>query len=506
MGDLNYRLGNISRTEVLEMIEKHELNSLIHFDQLKEQMKFGFVFNGFSEAKINFPPTYKFDPGTTKQYDTSEKKRTPAWTDRILWKSTKKDQVVPLIYTCYEDLVKSDHKPVIGFYKIFVEQINTERQYQFRNEIIKELDKTENESLPDASVSTNLLNFDSVQYNVPQNQTIILKNEGRGIVQFSFTPQLDKPIICPDWIEISPKSGFLIPSNSIEINFKILINNFTLENFDTDKDEIQLEEILILHLEYSKDHFIVVNLNYKKSCFGMSLNSLVKHKYPVLYNMKEKNQIIEKKNKENEKKNKKGKEKEEKEKEKEEKEKEKEKNENENEKIENKVMNNLYIPKELWNLINYLLYNCINYPGIFMQGGIPEENIQIRNILNTQMEFKFKGSPLSVAESLLEFLYSLKVSVIPPRYYKMCLLSVGSRDQCLDFIKTLPKIHQNVLIYIILFLKELLKHQDKNKIKIESLAYIFSNVLCGFPYKNEKILTNRGELIRRKNFLIILLK
>lgn len=62
-------------------------------------MKKGRVFEGFSEAAITFPPTYKFD--TTSEtpsqpapnahfgltaYDSSGKMRIPSWTDRVLFR------------------------------------------------------------------------------------------------------------------------------------------------------------------------------------------------------------------------------------------------------------------------------------------------------------------------------------------------------------------------------------------------------------------------------------
>ena len=37
---------------------------------------------------MDFAPTYKYDL-FSEDYDTSEKCRTPAWTDRVLWKRRK---------------------------------------------------------------------------------------------------------------------------------------------------------------------------------------------------------------------------------------------------------------------------------------------------------------------------------------------------------------------------------------------------------------------------------
>jgi phosphatidylinositol-bisphosphatase len=46
-------------------------------------------FEGFDEAKITFKPTYKYQAGTDRYDERPEKTiRSPAWCDRVLWRST----------------------------------------------------------------------------------------------------------------------------------------------------------------------------------------------------------------------------------------------------------------------------------------------------------------------------------------------------------------------------------------------------------------------------------
>jgi hypothetical protein len=46
------------------------------------------------EGPLLFPPTYKFDKGVPASelrplpFDSSDKKRVPAWTDRVLWRGS----------------------------------------------------------------------------------------------------------------------------------------------------------------------------------------------------------------------------------------------------------------------------------------------------------------------------------------------------------------------------------------------------------------------------------
>jgi hypothetical protein len=58
----------------------------------------------------------------TDTYDSSEKRRIPAWCDRILWRTDQHDKVRPLHYTRGEVNV-SDHKPVLAGFEVEVKAI-----------------------------------------------------------------------------------------------------------------------------------------------------------------------------------------------------------------------------------------------------------------------------------------------------------------------------------------------------------------------------------------------
>lgn len=136
-GDLNFRLAQ-PREEVIQWITNtcfpQESPINLHKDQLRTILNEGAVLRGFEEAPVTFPPTYKYDPGT-HNFDSSSKQRTPAYTDRILFKGKghtrgyirrvshntanpcKDGTIECLIYDSVPSICTSDHKPVWGVFK-----------------------------------------------------------------------------------------------------------------------------------------------------------------------------------------------------------------------------------------------------------------------------------------------------------------------------------------------------------------------------------------------------
>ncbi|KAG0460053.1 hypothetical protein HPP92_023181 [Vanilla planifolia] len=129
LGDLNYRIALSYRT-TKALVEMHNWKALLEKDQLKMEQRCGRVFVGWNEGRIYFPPTYKYSNNSDRyagdELHSKEKRRTPAWCDRILWYGRGLNQ---LSYVRGESRF-SDHRPV---YSIFVAEVETINHSRIKN-------------------------------------------------------------------------------------------------------------------------------------------------------------------------------------------------------------------------------------------------------------------------------------------------------------------------------------------------------------------------------------
>ncbi|KAF0033880.1 hypothetical protein F2P81_013946 [Scophthalmus maximus] len=138
LGDLNFRINDLDMQVVKSSIDNNRFPLLWEKDQLNMAKDSETVLEGFHEGPLKFPPTYKFDVGTNT-YDTSGKKRKPAWTDRILWRLraaapagaalsegkrcsisglTSGTKVMQHCYRSHMEFTVSDHKPVSSIFTL----------------------------------------------------------------------------------------------------------------------------------------------------------------------------------------------------------------------------------------------------------------------------------------------------------------------------------------------------------------------------------------------------
>ncbi|KAG6460975.1 type II inositol 1,4,5-trisphosphate 5-phosphatase [Manduca sexta] len=435
LGDLNYRITEMDPTTVKKMVAENNFSYVLEWDQLRQQHKLHNVFSGYMEGTIMFKPTYKYDPGTDN-WDSSEKNRAPAWCDRIFWRG---ESITQLAYRSHPSLNISDHKPVSAIFSSSIKIIDEEKYRKVYEEVIKQLDKMENEMIPQVKVDRTEIDFGTVRYLELQVQTITIKNIGKYPVEFEFIKKLDETNFCKEWLIVEPYKKCIYAEESCEIQLKVLINKTSACKMNAGADK--LYDILVLHLYGGKDIFITINGTYQRSCFGCSIEVLVNLNMPIKEVTVGK--LIELESKRDQ-------------------------------CVSNQ--STYSIPKEIWFLVDHIYLHGLKEPNLFEQPGFHYEILQIRDWLDSGSVDPIPGSIHSVAEALLLLLESTADPIIPYNLQSVCLRASANYLQCKQIIMELPEFRKNVFLYLCEFLQEALQHSAENGLDAKTLSTLFGAI------------------------------
>jgi len=446
-GDLNYRIDeSISLEQVMEWSNNGNFKDLRINDQLNLERAAGRVFQGFEEEELTFKPTYKYQPGTD-HYDVrpDKKIRAPAWCDRVLWMAQDSEHIKPISYERSEINI-SDHMPVMGTYMTTIKDVIQSKRKEVYEEVMKLLDKYENQTLPMVGLSAIQLDFGEMRYEQTMTLPIKIHNTGKVVAQFRLVPKLDEVALCKSWINVNPTYGMLIPGeDEASINITITIDNDTAHALNTGREV--LEDILILRLENGRDYYITIRAKYARSCFGMSVDELVMYAEPIRNIPLDPIQRAE---------------------------------------YTDNHMNGggnsataaaLCVPKELWRIVDAIYQKGLHEKDLFSTAGIAEEVAEIRESLDTGSAFgDFQVH--SMTEVMMSFLANLSAPIVPTKVLPQFYIDGQSiQSASRRFLEDLPPIHYNVFVYVISFFREALMYKDSNGLSAGKLARICCNCL-----------------------------
>jgi inositol polyphosphate 5-phosphatase INPP5B/F len=167
-GDLNYRIQDtVTSTEVLEIVRRGGYASLLSRDQLNIEIASKNVFLDFEEGRVEFEPTYKYQPGTDVYETRPDKKlRAPAWCDRVLWKENSAEDSVRQMNYRRAELNISDHRPVCALFNVDTCITDPRREKKVYQDLLNKVDKWENASAPKVAVENRVIDFGPLQVHV----------------------------------------------------------------------------------------------------------------------------------------------------------------------------------------------------------------------------------------------------------------------------------------------------------------------------------------------------
>ncbi|KAF3455195.1 hypothetical protein FNV43_RR05643 [Rhamnella rubrinervis] len=247
LGDFNYRLDGISYDEARDFVSQRCFDWLREKDQLRAEMEAGNAFQGMREAVITFPPTYKFERHQVglAGYDSGEKKRIPAWCDRILYRDSRSTSVLECSLECpvvssvlqYEacmGVTDSDHKPVRCIFSVDIARVDESVRRQELGEIfgsnkkikcmLEELCK-----IPETIVSTNnmiLQNLDTAILRITnkcrkKDALFEIICEGQSTIkddELASNHSSRGSFGFPLWLKVIPAAGIIRPDHIVEVS------------------------------------------------------------------------------------------------------------------------------------------------------------------------------------------------------------------------------------------------------------------------------------------------
>mmetsp|Transcript_19002 Transcript_19002/g.26730 ORF Transcript_19002/g.26730 Transcript_19002/m.26730 type:complete len:284 (+) Transcript_19002:247-1098(+) len=268
----------------------------------------------------------------------------------------------------------------------------------------------------------------------------------------------------PAWLTVEPRTHYIPPGHKIELKITVHVDTKSAARLNMDK--AKLSSMLIFRLkcgregELGKDYYIEINANYLRSVFGCSLAYLVRTPMPVRAVMMGTTRSST------------------------------------YTKVNPEAV--LTLPKELWRLVDFIYRKGIDEEDLFLTSGDYNQIADIRECLDTGRAFR-DFSVHSMAEALIQFLVNLSEPIFSTSIVDDLRSDSNINDFCKQALLRLTPIHYNTFIYLISFLREVLKHTKANKLTSTKIVPLFAK--CIFHYN--PLAVEKLQNMRQKPYMVL---
>lgn len=211
-------------------------------------------------------------------------------------------------YVSHQGILTSDHKPLDAVFNLTFDAVNLSLKSKVHQEVVRELDKAENEARPGLTVvvdthgeeprpeqDPNTVDFGGVPFDISVYRSLTIANTSGAAATFSFAERSgrdgefkSKP---PSWLNVHverPAEGeaheeapaswgrhTLLPGEVANVHAIAHVRNIEHVRLLNLK-KVKLEDILVLRVDSGRDHFITVVGQWLPTCFGCSVDELTR--------------------------------------------------------------------------------------------------------------------------------------------------------------------------------------------------------------------------------------
>ncbi|KAI0428679.1 type II inositol-1,4,5-trisphosphate 5-phosphatase [Xylaria sp. FL1042] len=248
---------------------------------------------------------------TAYDYDEYDDEQQEDNSQQVVTKDGFVDEISLDLYTSHQRIMSSDHKPLVGIFTLTYDAVVPELKAKVHAEVARDLDRVENEGRPgitivvdggDSSIADESaaldgsggVNFGDAAFMRKKSRSLTIANTGRVQAKLMF---LEKPdngdddTQKPSWFEVkfvppmdedtqrtedTPQHEIsLDPGETVNAVIEVEVSDLKQLQALNEKP-MQLEDVLVLRVVDGRDHFIPIRASWRPSCFGRSLEELIR--------------------------------------------------------------------------------------------------------------------------------------------------------------------------------------------------------------------------------------